>query len=198
MGTNGSDDFEEEIIEEMAKMFEQMGMPVDIEVLRSMYSQIKSQFEEMGVDPDRVRPNEIKLGFTDPEEIRNHMESIMSGPQGFGDFLKKFGIDVQFKPMESKVDVNVDESAQSAGDDSIPEEDIFIEDGKMHVTLDVSMTEGLEPSNLDVSLTGGGQILQLLKDTQLRPFKTLVLPNPSTNPSWQLNNGILDITFDLL
>ena len=122
----------------------------------------------------------------------------MSGSQGFGDFLKKFGIDVQIKPMESKVDVNVDESAQSAGDDSIPEEDIFIEDGKMHVTLDVSMTEGLEPSNLDVSLTGGGQILQLLKDTQLRPFKTLVLPNPSRNPSWQLNNGILDITFDLL
>jgi len=198
MTTNGNDDFEEEIIEEMAKMFEQMGMPVDIDALRAMYSQIRSQFEEMGVDPDRVKTNEIKLGFTDPEEIRNHMESIMSGPQGFGDFLKKFGIDVQFRPMEGKIDVNVDETAQSVGDDSIPEEDIFIEDGKMHITLDVSMAEGLESNNLDVSITGGGQILQLLKDTQLRPFKTLVLPHPSRNPSWQLNNGILDITFDLL
>ncbi|HJM18129.1 MAG TPA: hypothetical protein QF703_01210 [Candidatus Thalassarchaeaceae archaeon] len=198
MTADDNDEFEDEIIEEMARMFKQMGMPVDLDILRSMYSQIRSQFEELGVDPDRIRANEIKLDFSDPKEIRNHMESIMSGPQGFGDFLRKFGIEVQFRPVESKVEVNVDESVQSVDDDSIPEEDIFVKDGKMHVTLDISMFDGLESSNLDVSLTGGGHILQLLKDTQLRPFKTLVLPHPSNNPSWQLNNGILDITFDLL
>ena len=38
------DNFDEEAIEEMARMFEQMGMPVDINTLKSMIKQVRSQF----------------------------------------------------------------------------------------------------------------------------------------------------------
>jgi len=41
-------------------------------------------------------------------------------------------------------------------------------------------------------------VLQLMRSTQPRPFKRYVLPHIAKGqPQWVLNNGILDITFDL-
>ena len=46
------DEFDDEAIEEMARMFEKMGMPIDLKTLKSMISQVRNQFEEMGIDPE--------------------------------------------------------------------------------------------------------------------------------------------------
>lgn len=193
------DDFDDKVIEEMVKMFEQMGVPIDTQKLKSMIDQVRSQFEEMGIDPDRMAMSEVKFGInSNPEEFKKQMESMMSGPQGLGDFLKKMGVDIHIKPAETEVQVNVDESDQSINDNSIPEDDIHIQDGTMHITIDISRYDDIDPDNLELSLTGGGEVLQLLKTTQIRPFKTFVLPHASKDqPQWELNNGILDITFDL-
>ena len=193
------DNFDEEAIEEMARMFEQMGMPVDINTLKSMIKQVRSQFEEMGIDPEKVSMSEVKLGLnSDPEEFMKTLESMISGPQGLGDFLKKMGVDIHIKPSVSEVRVDVDESQHESKDDSIPEEDVYVNNNQMFVTIDVSKFDDISPDNLELSLTGEGVVLQMLRTNQIRPFRTFVLPNASSGvANWEINNGILDITFEL-
>ena len=193
------DNFDEEAIEEMARMFEQMGMPVDINTLKSMIKQVRSQFEEMGIDPEKVSMSEVKLGLnSDPEEFMKTLESMISGPQGLGDFLKKMGVDIHIKPSVSEVRVDVDESQHESKDDSVPEEDVYVNNGQMFVTIDVSKFDDISPDNLELSLTGEGVVLQMLRTNQIRPFRTFVLPNASSGvANWEINNGILDITFEL-
>tara|TARA_Y100000996_G_scaffold340455_1_gene277584 strand:- start:229 stop:831 length:603 start_codon:yes stop_codon:yes gene_type:complete len=193
------DNFDEEAIEEMARMFEQMGMPVDINTLKSMIKQVRSQFEEMGIDPEKVSMSEVKLGLnSDPEEFMKNFESMISGPQGLGDFLKKMGVDIHIKPSVSEVRVDVDESQHESKDDSIPEEDVYVDNDQMFVTIDVSKFDDISSDNLELSLTGEGVVLQMLRTNQIRPFRTFVLPNASSGvANWEINNGILDITFEL-
>ena len=193
------DNFDEEAIEEMARMFEQMGMPVDINTLKSMIKQVRSQFEEMGIDPEKVSMSEVKLGLnSDPEEFMKNFESMISGPQGLGDFLKKMGVDIHIKPSVSEVSVDVDESQHESKDDSIPEEDVYVDNDQMFVTIDVSKFDDISSDNLELSLTGEGVVLQMLRTNQIRPFRTFVLPNASSGvANWEINNGILDITFEL-
>ena len=193
------DNFDEEAIEEMARMFEQMGMPVDINTLKSMIKQVRSQFEEMGIDPEKVSMSEVKLGLnSDPEEFMKNFESMISGPQGLGDFLKKMGVDIHIKPSVSEVRVDVDESQHESKDDSIPEEDVYVNNDQMFVTIDVSKFDDISSDNLELSLTGEGVVLQMLRINQIRPFSTFVLPHASSEvANWEINNGILDITFEL-
>lgn len=193
------DDFDDKSLEEMAKMFEQMGMPIDVNTLRMMADQMRSQFEQMGIDPDQMKMSDVKFGInSNHEDLLKNMESMFNGPHGLGEFLKKMGVDIHIKPSETEVKVDIDPSKHSIEDDSIPEEDLFFADDEMHVTIDISRYDGIDSSNLELSLTGGGEVLQLLRSTQIRPFKTFVLPKPSKGqPNWHLNNGILDITFKL-
>ena len=193
------DNFDEEAIDEMARMFEQMGMPVDINTLKSMIKQVRSQFEEMGIDPEKVSMSEVKLGLdSDPEEFMKNFESMISGPQGLGEFLKKMGVDIHIKPSVSEVRVDVDESQHESKDDSIPEEDVYVNNDQMFVTIDVSKFDDISSDNLELSLTGEGVVLQMLRTNQIRPFRTFVLPNASSEvANWEINNGILDITFEL-
>ena len=193
------DNFDEEAIEEMARMFEQMGIPVDINTLKSMIKQVRSQFEEMGIDPEKVSMSEVKLGLdSDPEEFMKNFESMISGPQGLGDFLKKMGVDIHIKPALSEVRVDVDESQHESKDDSIPEEDVYVNNDQMFVTIDVSKFDDISSDNLELSLTGEGVVLQMLRTNQIRPFRTFVLPHASSGvANWEINNGILDITFEL-
>ena len=193
------DDFDEEAMEEMAKMFEQMGMPIDSRMLRSMIEQVRSQFEEMGLDPEKMSMSEVKFGLnSDPEEFKKTFESMLSGPQGLGDFLKKMGVDIHIKPSVSEVKVDVDDSEHSMEDNSIPDDDVYVQDNEMFVTIDVSKFDDIDSKNLELSLTGGGQVLQMLRRNQIRPFRTFVLPHVSKeDPIWEINNGILDITFKL-
>ena len=180
-------------------MFEQMGMPVDMDMLKSLIKQVRSQFEEMGIDPKKVSMNEVKLGVdSDPEEFMKNFESMLSGPQGLGEFLKKMGVDIHIKPSVSEVRVDVDENSNSTDDHSIPSEDVYIKENKMYVTIDVSRNEDINQENLELSLTGGGEVLQLLRKNQIRPFRTFVLPHASSGDfQWEINNGILDMTFEL-
>ena len=59
---------EEEAIEEMARMFEQMGMPLDVKTLKSMMEQVRNQFEEMGIDPEKMSMSEVKFGLNSNPE----------------------------------------------------------------------------------------------------------------------------------
>ena len=157
MTGNNWDEIDDEAMEEMARMFEQMGMPVDIDTLRSMIKQVRSQFEEMGIDPEKMSMSEVKLGLnSDSEDFMKNFESMISGPQGLGEFLKKMGVDIHIKAAESEVTVDVDENLNQKEDDSIPDNDVFVQGNKMSITIDISNYDDIESENIELSLTGGG------------------------------------------
>ena len=71
-------------------------------------------------------------------------------------------------------------------------------DGQMSVTIDISRFLDIRSEDLELLLSSGGEVLQLLRRTQPSPFKRFILPEAVEDIlDWELNNGILDITFDL-
>ena len=196
-----SDDWPDDMFEEMAKMLEQMGMPVDIKALEQMMKRVMEQFEEMGIDPTKISHSEFKFESSgDPDEFRRAMEAMFDSQGGFQDFFKRMGVNVEVKsnnqPQE-EVAAEVEKSEDSEISD-LPEEDAYVSDGKMSVTIDISRFLDIRSEDLELLLSSGGEVLQLLRRTQPRPFKRFILPEAVENIlSWELNNGILDIVFDL-
>ncbi len=201
MSTPERDEFEERMLEQMAKMFADMGMPIDVELLQNMMRQVRDQFEEMGLDPDRMASTEIKMGTdVDPEEFRKQMESMLNGPGGMGEMFRNMGIKVQFEgntPAEV-AEIQVEEEVTEEPDNDLPLEDIFIHEDRMCITVDISRFTDLQQEEIELNLTSGGEILQLMKTTQMRPLKRYTLPHSADNiVEWDLNNGILDVKFDI-
>ena len=201
MSTSEKDEFEEKLLEQMAKMFADMGMPIDVELLQNMMRQVRDQFEEMGLDPDRMASTEIKMGTdVDPEEFRKQMESMLNGPGGMGEMFRNMGIKVQFEgnnPAEVP-EIEVEEEVMEEPDNDLPLEDVFIHEDRMCITVDISRFTDLHQEEVELNLTSGGEILQLMKTTQMRPLKRYTLPYSAENiVEWDLNNGILDVKFDI-
>jgi HSP20 family molecular chaperone IbpA len=68
----------------------------------------------------------------------------------------------------------------------------------MYATIDLSRQLDIIDSELELNLIDGGNILQLMRKTQLRPFKKFDLPESADKiVEWSLNNGILDVIFDI-
>ena len=62
------DEWEAEVLKQMVEMFRQLGMDVDEDDLSRMMNQIQSQFEDLGIDPEKTyfprlpRPTKIADG----------------------------------------------------------------------------------------------------------------------------------------
>ena len=202
MSTVDKDEFDDRLLKEMAKMFSDMGMPIDVEMLQEMMRQVQQQFEEMGIDPEQMSKSNIRMQTdVDPEEFRKQMETMLSGPGGMGDLFRNMGIKVQFDGNPSVAEapkIEVDEEVTEESDDELPIEDVFIHEDRMCITVDISRFADIEPEEVELNLTGGGEILQLMKTTQMRPLKRYTLPHSAENiVEWDLNNGILDVKFDI-
>ena len=61
MDSNNSDDWEEKMLKEMAEMFNKMGMSIDVSMLKNMMSQVREQFEKMGIDPEKMSNKDIRI-----------------------------------------------------------------------------------------------------------------------------------------
>ena len=48
------DEWEDQLLKQMVEMFRKMGMDVDEDDLSRMMNQIQSQFEDMGIDPEKL------------------------------------------------------------------------------------------------------------------------------------------------
>lgn len=199
------DEFEEKMVQEMARMFSDMGMPIDTELLQNLIRQVREQFEAMGVDPENMKSSDIRMAVnSDPEDFKRQMESMLNGPGGMADLFKNMGINVQFQGPSSagevtkpaEVEVNVDDLVD--GDLELPIEDVFIHEDRMCVTIDISRLSDLKTEDIELNITDGGEVLQLMKTTQLRPLKRYTLPHSADNiVEWEVNNGILDVKFDI-
>ena len=200
MTDRDSDDWPEDMFEEMAKMLEQMGMPIDIKALEQMMKRVMEQFEEMGIDPTKISHSEFKFESSgDPDEFRRAMESMFDSQGGFQDFFKRMGVNVEVKSNQPKEEVAAEvEKSEDSEISDLPVEDAYVSDGKMSVTIDISRFLDIRSEDLELLLSSGGEVLQLLRRTQPRPFKRFILPQSVEDIlDWELNNGILDITFDL-
>ena len=192
------DEWADDMFAEMAKMFEQMGMPIDVKALEEMMKKVMEQFEKMGIDPTKISHSQFKVeSDTDPEELRRMMDSMMNNPGGFSDLFKKMGVNIEVEGPAEQAEPEVEEPEEAEVSD-LPEEDIYVHDGTMSVTIDISRFLDIRSGDIELVLSSGGEVLQLMRRTQSRPLKRFILPEAANQISeWELNNGILDITFDL-
>ena len=198
MTGSGRDEWSDDMFAEMARMFEQMGMSIDIKSLEAMMNQIREQFEQMGIDPTKLSHSQIKVDTnTEPEEFRRIMESMLNGPDGISELLNNMGVNIQVNgPSEAEAEA---EETEESDVSDLPEEDIYVHDGRMSVTIDISRFLDIRPEDVELVLSSGGEVLQLMKKTQPRPFKRFILPEAAGQiVEWELNNGILDIKLDLV
>ena len=196
MDKNNRDEWEEQMLEEMAKMFSDMGMPMDIEILRNMLSQVRDQFQKMGIDPEKLSNQDMKIDINgDSDEFRKTMESMLNGSNGFSDLFRNMGVNIQVNNPTPVFDAELNQ------EDNIEEEvqvDIHVHEDRMYATVDISRDLDVVESELEINLVDSGRAFQLMKTTQLRPFKKFDLPNSvSQIVEWSLNNGILDVIFDI-
>ena len=198
MVDNERDEWADDMFAEMARMFEQMGMPIDVKALEEMMKKVMEQFEQMGIDPTKISHSQFKVeSNTDPEELRRMMDSMMNSPGGFSDLFKKMGVNIEVEGPAEQAEPEVEEPEEAEVSD-LPEEDIYVHDGTMSVTIDISRFLDIRSGDIELVLSSGGEVLQLMRRTQSRPLKRFILPEAANQISeWELNNGILDITFDL-
>ena len=198
MADSERDEWADDMFAEMAKMFEQMGMPIDVKALEEMMKKVMEQFEQMGIDPTKISHSQFKVeSNTDPEELRRMMDSMMNSPGGFSDLFKKMGVNIEVEGPAEQAEPEVEEPEEAEVSD-LPEEDIYVHDGTMSVTIDISRFLDIRSGDIELVLSSGGEVLQLMRRTQSRPLKRFILPEAANKISeWELNNGILDITFDL-
>ena len=192
------DEWADDMFAEMARMFEQMGMPIDVKALEEMMKKVMEQFEQMGIDPTKISHSQFKVeSNTDPEELRRMMDSMMNSPGGFSDLFKKMGVNIEVEGPAEQAEPEVEEPEEAEVSD-LPEEDIYVHDGTMSVTIDISRFLDIRSGDIELVLSSGGEVLQLMRRTQSRPLKRFILPEAANQISeWELNNGILDITFNL-
>ena len=197
MGDTNSDDWEEQMLKEMAEMFSKMGMPIDISMLKNMMSQVREQFEKMGIDPEKMSNKDMKIDINgDPDEFRRTMESMLNGPDGISELFRNMGVNVQVNNPPPVVDAELE--TEDDIDEKLLVADIHIHEDRMYATVDLSRELDIVESELELNLIDGGKILQLMRKTQLRPFKKFDLPESAGRVvEWSLNNGILDVIFDM-
>lgn len=196
MDENSRDDWEEQMLKEMAKMFSEMGMPMDIEILRNMLSQVRDQFQKMGIDPEKLSNQDMKIDINgDSDEFRKTMESMLNGSNGFSDLFRNMGVNVQVNNPTPIVNAELNEKEDEEQELQV---DIYSHEDRIYATVDLSHELDIVESELEINLIDSGKSFQLMKTTQLRPFKKFDLPNSvSQIVDWSLNNGILDVTFDI-
>jgi hypothetical protein len=197
MGDTNSDDWEEQMLKEMAEMFSKIGMPIDISMLKNMMSQVREQFEKMGMDPEKMSNKDMKIDINgDPDEFRRTMESMLNGPDGISELFRNMGVNVQVNNPTPVVDAELE--TEDDIDEKLLLADIHIHEDRMYATVDLSRELDIVESELELNLIDGGKTLQLMRKTQLRPFKKFDLPESAGRVvEWSLNNGILDVIFDI-
>ena len=143
----------------------------------------------MGIDPERLAKGDVNFNF-DMSDISKLFQSGMP----INDMLSNLGVDV--KVDASPVEVDIEESEPSNDVLRLPSEDIYLSGWNMSITVDFSMRTDFE--EIEVALSSGGEMLEILSDPTEPPLAQIELPHQCDDVvDWSINNGILDITLKL-
>ena len=99
-----AEDWEEKMLEQMAEMFQKMGMSVDINQLKAMMKQFQSKFEAMGIDPERLAKGDVNFNF----DISDISKLFQSG-KPLDEMLSNLGVDVKVDAAPVEVDIEEEE-----------------------------------------------------------------------------------------
>ena len=154
MDKNSKDEWEEQMLEEMAKMFSDMGMPMDIEILRNMLSQVRDQFQKLGIDPEKLSNQDMKIDINgDSDVFRKTMESMLNGSNGFSDLFRNMGVNIQVNDPTPVVDAELDKKEDEEYELQV---DIHVHENRIYATLDLSHELDIVESELEINLIDSG------------------------------------------
>ena len=183
------DDFEEKLLEQLTEMFRNMGMDLDKEQIRALMGQFRSQFENLGLDAEKIARGDVNFNF-DLSQLGKMFEKGKS----IEDILQNFGVDIQVDAQPIEVDTP-DISTEENELYDLPADDVYLDGWNMSVTIDFSLKGEFD---VEMSLVRNGQQLEIMKTTQTSPLARVELQHPCDDVvEWSLNNGILDVTLKL-
>ena len=187
-----NDDWEEQMIDRLVEMFKGMGMSLNKSQIKIMMEQFKSQFEKMGLDADKLNSGEVNFNF----DLSNLSKMFQSG-QSIEDILSNLGMDVKVDAVPVEIETpEIDED-----DDEIlrlPNDDFYLDGWNMSITIDFALKGDIKEMQMEMNLSKGGSMLEIMKQTQAKPMARIKLPHPCEDVvGWSLNNGILDVTLKL-
>lgn len=187
-----NDDWEEQMIDRLVEMFKGMGMSLNKSQIKTMMEQFKSQFEKMGLDADKLNSGEVNFNF----DLSNLSKMFQSG-QSIEDILSNLGMDVKVDAVPVEIETpEIDED-----DDEIlrlPSDDFYLDGWNMSITVDFALKGDIKEMQMEMNLSKGGSMLEIMKQTQAKPMARIKLPHPCEDVvGWSLNNGILDVTLKL-
>ena len=190
MGDN--EDWEEQMIDRLVEMFKGMGMSLNKSQIKSMMEQFKSQFEKMGLDADKLNSGDVNFNF----DLSNLSKMFQSG-QSIEDILSNLGMDVKVDavPVEIETPEIKDDRDEVL---RLPSDDFYLDGWNMSITVDFALKGDIKEMQMEMNLSKGGSMLEIMKQTQTKPMARIKLPHPCEDVvGWSLNNGILDITLKL-
>ena len=187
-----SDDWEEQMIDRLVEMFRGMGMSLNKEQVKGLMKQFKSQFEKMGLDAEKLSSGDVNFNF----DLSNLSKMFQSG-QSIDEILGNLGMDV--KVDAAPVEIETPEVTESNDEIlKLPSDDFYLDGWNMSITVDFALRGDIKEMEMEMNLSKGGSLLEIMKNAQITPMARIKLPHPCEDVvGWSLNNGILDITLKL-
>ena len=188
-----ADDWEEQMIDRLVEMFQNMGMSLSKQQIKALMEQFKSQFDKIGLDAEKMAKGDVNFNF----DLSNLAKMFQSG-QSMEDILGNLGMDIQVDA--APVEVETPEIKEERDEIlKLPSDDFYLDGWNMSIIVDFSLKGDVKEMQMDMNLSKGGSMLEIVKETQVKPMARIKLPHPCEDVvGWSLNNGILDITLKLI
>lgn len=190
---SAADDWEEQMIDRLVEMFQNMGMSLSKQQIKALMGQFKSQFDKMGIDAEKMAKGDVNFNF----DLSNLAKMFQSG-QSMEDILGNLGMDIQVDaaPVEVETPKIKDDADEIL---KLPSDDFYLDGWNMSIIVDFSLKGDVKDMQMDMNLSKGGSMLEIVKEAQLKPMARIKLPHPCEDVvGWSMNNGILDITLKLI
>ena len=174
-------------------MFQNMGMSLSKQQIKALMEQFKSQFDKIGLDAEKMAKGDVNFNF----DLSNLAKMFQSG-QSMEDILGNLGMDIQVDAAPVEVEMP---EIKDEGDEilKLPSDDFYLDGWNMSIIVDFSLKGDVKEMQMDMNLSRGGSMLEIVKQAQVKPMARIKLPHPCEDVvGWSLNNGILDITLKLI